>query len=195
MVVLMQETLKNLAKAFVGESQARNRYTMYSNIARKEGFEQISAIFAETAEQEREHATILYKLIVQLNGGKESSVHVDAEVPIMRATTLENLKAAMAGENYEWGTMYPDFAAIALQEGLKDVAAKLKLIAVAETHHAERYGKLITEVEHGTVFKKEHEIEWTCRQCGYVHKGKQPPLECPLCGHAKGFYQRKLEEY
>ncbi len=191
----MNETLKNLAMAFVGESQARNRYTMYASVARKEGFEQISAIFAETAEQEREHASVLYKLIVQLNAGKEPALHVEAEVPIARGTTLENLKAAMAGENYEWGTMYPDFAAIALKEGLKDVAAKLKLIAVAETHHSERYGKLIKEVENGTVFKKEEEIEWTCRQCGYVHKGKQPPLECPLCNHAQGFYQRKLEEY
>jgi len=190
----MNQTITNLAKAFVGESQARNRYTMYASVARKEGYEQISAIFLETAEQEREHASILYKMIVELNGGKEPALHVETEVPIARGTTAENLKAAMEGENHEWGSMYPDFSSVALQEGHKEIAAKLKLIAVAEKHHSERYSKLLELVKLG-FFKREKEIEWTCRQCGYVHKGTQPPTECPLCGHAKGFYQRRLDEY
>lgn len=190
----MNQTIANLAKAFVGESQARNRYTMYASVARKEGYEQISAIFLETAEQEREHASLLYKAMIQLNDGKEPALHIDAEVPLARSTTLENLKAAAAGEQYEWGMMYPNFADVAMKEGLKEIGAKLKLIAVAEKHHEERYKKLLELVELG-FFQRKEEIEWTCRQCGYVHTGKQPPLQCPLCGHAQGFYQRKLEEY
>jgi len=192
--IIMNQTITNLAKAFVGESQARNRYTMYASVAKKEGYEQIAAIFLETAEQEREHASILYKLLIELNGGKEPALHIETEVPLVRGTTLENLKAAMAGEQYEWGTMYPEFAETALKEGLKDVAAKFKGLIVAETHHEERYAKLVQLVELG-FFKREEEIEWTCQQCGHVHKGKQPPLQCPLCGHEKSFFQKKLEEY
>ncbi len=188
------ETITNLAKAFVGESQARNRYTMYASVARKEGYEQVAAIFLETAEQEREHASILYKLLIQLNGGKEPSLRVETEVPLMRGTTPENLKAAMEGEIYEWGTMYPEFAEVALKEGQREAAAKFKGLIVAETHHAEKYKALFTLVEAG-FFKREEETEWVCRQCGHVHRGRQPPLRCPLCGHEQSFFQKRLEEY
>ena len=190
----MNQTVANLAKAFVGESQARNRYTMYASVARKEGYEQVSAIFLETAEQEREHASIIYKFLIALNGGKEPALSVEAEVPLAYGTTAENLKAAISGEDHEWGSMYPDFSAVALQEGHKDIAAKLKSIAVAEKHHSERYAKLLALVELG-FFKRAEETEWVCRQCGFVHKGKQAPLECPLCGHPQSFYQKRLEEY
>ncbi len=188
------ETITNLAKAFAGESQARNRYTMYASIAKKEGYEQVAAVFAETAEQEREHASILYKLLIALNDGKEPALHIETDVSLVRGTTLENLKAAMEGEIYEWGTMYPEFAETAIKEGHREIAAKFKGLIVAETHHAERYAKLLELVELG-FFKREEEITWVCRECGHVHKGKQPPLECPLCGHAKSFFQKKLEEY
>ncbi len=193
----IKQTIINLGKAFVGESEARNRYTMYASVARKEGYEQISAIFLETAEQEREHASILYKFLVALKGKEEvpEPLLIDTAVPISYGTTIENLKAAIAGEDYERKIMYVEFANMAEKEGFKDIAAKMRLIDVAETHHSERYNKILKELESGAIFKKKQEIEWTCRQCGYVHKGKEAPDTCPLCGHPKSFYQRKLEEY
>lgn len=194
----MQETIKNLAKAFIGESQARNRYTMYSKVAKDEGFEQIAEIFLITADNEREHAAILFKMISQLKSQSQedlSKITVEAETPTTYGTTAENLKAAIAGENWEFSTMYPGFADVAEKEGLKDVAARLRSIAKAETHHEERYLKILKEVEANTVFKKDEEVEWVCRECGYVHKGKTPPEKCPSCDHEKKFYQVKCETY
>jgi rubrerythrin len=194
----MTKTLENLAKAFVGESQARNRYTMYSKVAKKEGFEQIAAIFLETADQEREHAAQLFKMInaLQLEAGETAKeLSIPAGVPTVYATTKENLTAAIGGENYEYTAMYPEFAATAAEEGLSQVAARLRSIGKAEEHHEERYKKLLVEVEAGTVFEKETEVWWYCRECGYMHFGKRPPEKCPACDHEKAYYQVKSEQY
>ena len=193
----MKKTLENLAKAFIGESQARNRYHYYSKQAKKEGFEQIAAIFTETAEQEKEHASQLFKRIQELKEGEEGDeeIKVDSGVPNVFEDTAENLKAAIAGENYEHTSMYPEFADQAEKDGLKDVADQLRAIAKAEEHHEERYQKLLNEVEAGTVFKKKEKTMWVCRECGYVHVGTEPPEECPSCFHAKAYYQVKCEKY
>jgi len=194
----MNETIKNLAKAFIGESQARNRYTFYSKIARKEGFEQIAEIFLITADNEKEHASWLFKLINELKNESEENLNeikVEALAPTIFGTTADNLKAAIAGENYEHTTMYPEFAEVAEKEGFPEIAKRLRAIAVAEKHHEERYKKLLKEVESGTVFKKEKEVWWVCRECGYVHFGTEPPEKCPSCDHEKSFYQIKCEEY
>jgi len=193
----MKKTLDCLAKAFIGESMARNRYTMYSKIAKKEGFEQIAEIFLITADNEREHAAQIFIMIdeLKINAKKFDALHVGAEVPTTYSTTAENLKAAIAGENYEHAIMYPEFAAIAKTERLAEVSDRLLAIAKAEEHHEERYLKLLRVVEDGTVFKKEIEVAWVCRECGYVHYGKVPPAKCPSCGHERAYYQVKCEEY
>jgi rubrerythrin len=192
----LKQTFLNLGAAFVGESMARNRYTMYNKVARTEGFEQIAGIFAETAEQEREHATILFHFlqdIKQENGGQLKLAN--AEVPLVLGTTAENLQAAIDGEHYETTTMYPGFADVAEQEGYTEIAKRLRAIAIAEAHHEERYSKLLKEVKGHSVFKKDHKIVWVCRECGYVHEGAEAPDICPACHHAKSFYQVKAEEY
>ncbi len=193
----MKQTLECLAKAFIGESQARNRYTMYSKVAKKEGFEQIAEIFLVTADNEREHAAQIFKLIKELKdkGEKFDELNVEAGVPTTYGTTAENLKAAIAGENWEHVTMYPEFAAIAKKEGLTEIADQLLAIAKAEEHHEERYLKLLKVVEDGSAFKKDKEVYWVCRECGYVHYGKVPPAKCPSCGHERKYYQIKCEEY
>ncbi len=193
----MTKTIENLAKAFIGESQARNRYTFYSKIAKKEGFEQIAEIFLITAENEREHASWLFKLINELKkkGEKVEEIKVEASVPTTFGNTAENLRAAIAGENYEHTKMYPEFADVAEKEGFKEIAKRLRAIAVAEKHHEERYRKILKEVEAGTIFKKEKEVWWVCRECGYIYFGKEPPERCPSCDHEKSFYQIKCEEY
>ncbi len=194
----MKETIKNLTKAFIGESQARNRYTFYAKIARKEGFEQIAEIFLVTAENEKEHASWLFKLINELkkqSGEILDEIKVEVEAPTILDSTIENLKAAIAGENYEYTKMYPEFADIAEKEGFSAIAKRLRAIAVAEKHHEERYKKLLKEVEAGTIFKKEKKMWWVCRECGYVHFGTEPPAKCPSCDHERGFYQVKCEEY
>ena len=194
----MSETIKNLAKAFIGESQARNRYTMYSKVAKKEGLEQIAEIFLITADNEREHAAKLFEEIQNLKKHSKEEIEtikVEAEAPTTYSTTAENLKAAIAGENWEHVTMYPEFAAKAEEEGYGKIAERLKAIATAEEHHEERYKKLLANVEAGTVFEKEEEVWWVCRECGYVHFGKKAPKECPSCNHAQAFYQLKCEQY
>lgn len=194
----MQETIKNLAKAFVGESQARNRYTFYAKVAIKEGFEQIGAIFQDTADQEKTHAKRLFEHIQKLKKGVQEDlgeIKVEAAVPTAYGTTIENLKAAIAGENWEHTSMYPEFAAVAEKEGFSEIAQRLRSIAKAEEHHEERYIKLLKEVEAGTVFKKDKEIWWVCRECGYQHFGIEPPEKCPSCDHPRAFYQVKCEEF
>lgn len=194
----MKETIKNLTEAFIGESQARNRYTFYSKIARKEGFEQIAEVFLITAENEKEHANWLFRLINELkkkSNEKLDEIKVEAVAPTILGTTTENLKAAIAGENYEHTKMYPEFADVAEKEGFPEIARRLRAIAKAEEHHEERFKKLLKEVEAGTLFKKEKEVWWVCRECGYTHFGKEPPQECPSCSHSKSFYQVKCEEY
>ncbi|MEK6973121.1 MAG: rubrerythrin [archaeon] len=194
----MKNTIQNLAKAFIGESQARNRYTYYSKIAKKEGYEQIGEIFQLTADQEKEHASWLMKMINELKkktSDNLNEIKVEVSVPTIVATTVENLKAAIAGENYEYSKMYPEFASVADKEGLNDIGKRFRAIAVAEKHHEERYKKLLEQLEKGTLFKKKDAVWWVCRECGYVHFGKEPPEKCPSCDHEKGFYQLKCEEY
>ena len=194
----MRKTLENLVKAFIGESQARNRYTLYAKVARDEGYEQIAEIFLLTAENEKEHALTLYRLINELKGklGEEvKEVKVEAAAPLALGSTAENLKAAIAGENYEHTKMYPEFAKVAEEEGLAEIAGRLRAIAKAEEHHEERFKKLLKEVEAGTVFRKDREVWWVCMECGYVHYGVEPPEKCPSCGHPRSYFQVKCEEY
>ena len=193
----MKKTLENLSKAFIGESQARNRYTLYSKIAKNEGYVQISDIFFITADNEREHAKWLFRMIQNLKKefGDVDAVTVEAEAPLVMATTPENIKAAIAGEHYENSEMYPGFADVADDEGLDDVAVRLRAIGKAEEHHESRYKKLLDIVESGTVLEKDHEVKWVCTKCGYVHTAAKPPLKCPACDHASKYYEILCEEY
>jgi len=183
-----------LTKAFIGESQARNRYTFYASAAKKEGYEQIAEIFLITAKNEKEHAKRIFELIQKLKG-KIDEIAVEATAPTTLGKTAENLKAAIAGERYEYKEMYPEFAKVAKKEKLPKIAARLTAIAKAEEHHEERYKKLLKQVQKKTVFKKKKEIWWVCRECGYVSLGKRPPVKCPSCDHAQSFFQVKCEEY
>ena len=191
------KTLENLIKAFIGESQARNRYTFYASKARKEGYEQIAEVFTITAENEKEHAETLYELALKLarEHGVEGALSVEAAAPLALGDTVENLKAAIAGEHYEHTEMYPNFAKVAEEEGYPDIAARLRAIAKAEEHHEERFKKLLKELEGGTLYKKGKKVWWVCRKCGYVHYGEEPPPKCPSCGHARNYFQLKCEEY
>jgi len=193
----MHKTLENLTKAFIGESQARNRYTFYAKIARKEGFEQIAEIFLITAENEKEHAKRLFEHIQELKKKLKAGdeIKVEAAAPTVYGNTAKNLAAAIAGENYEHTEMYPGFAKMAEEEGLVKIAQRLRAIAIAEKHHEERYRKLLKEVKDKSVFKKKKAVWWVCRECGYVHFGTEPPAKCPSCDHARSFYQVKCEEY
>lgn len=195
----MQKTIENLTKAFIGESQARNRYSMYAKIAKNEGYEQISAIFEETAEQEREHAKQLFKMINELKKesgeNKYEEIVVEASAPTTLGSTIENIKASIGGEHYEYESMYPEFSKIAQEEGLAKISARLISIAKAEAHHEERYLKLLAVLEQDSVFKKEEETSWVCRKCGYAHTGKNAPQRCPACDHPVAYYQVKCEQY
>ena len=178
------ETEKNLLKSFAGESQARNRYTYFASIAKKEGYVQISANFETTANQEKEHAKRMFKF---LEGG---SVEITASYPAGKlGTTAENLKEAACGENEEWTELYPSFADIAEKEGFPAVAAMYRNISVAEEHHEARYLNLLAKLEDGTIFEKEEETEWVCRNCGYVHKGSKAVNTCPACLHPQAFFE------
>ncbi len=194
----MQKTLENLTKAFIGESQARNRYTYYAQKAKNEGFEQIAAIFLETAEQEKTHAKRLFEHIQQLKekiGGDLNEIKTEAVAPTVYNTTIENLKAAIEGEHHETAEMYPEFAKIAEEEGLPEIAHRFESIAKAEAHHEERYQKLVELLENGTIFKRSTETIWVCRECGYVFVGEEPPAKCPSCDHPRSYYQVKSENY
>ena len=190
----MSETIKNLAKAFIGESQARNRYTMYAKTAKKEGYEQISEIFLITADNEREHAKWLFKMIQGLKENGEA-IAVESEAPTVLGTTIENLKAAIGGENYEYTTMYPEFAAKADEEGHSEIAKRLRAIGAAEKHHEDRYKALLAELEGNTLRKKAEPTQWVCRKCGYVHIGTEPPETCPSCDHEMKYFELKCEAY
>jgi len=184
------KTEKNLLTAFAGESQARNRYSYFAGKAKKEGYEQISTIFEETANQEKEHAKRLFKL---LEGGE---VEISASFPAgVIGTTLENLKASAAGENHEHLHMYPGFAKTAREEGLEDIAKIFEAIAVAEKQHEKRYLALAYNIETGRVFKKDKEVMWRCRNCGYVHYGKEAPEKCPACDHPQAYFELLGENY
>ena len=178
------KTERNLLTAFAGESQARNRYTYFASKARKEGYVQIADIFAETANQEREHAKRLFKF---LEGGE---VEIAAAFPAgVIGTTPENLKAAAAGENYEWTEMYPGFAKLAREEGFEGIAAVFEAISVAERQHEKRYNDLLANIEAGRVFKRSKPVIWRCRNCGYLHEGTEAPRECPACAHPQAHFE------
>ncbi|MDR0347917.1 MAG: rubrerythrin family protein [Tannerella sp.] len=184
------KTEQNLLKAFAGESQARSRYTFFASAAKKEGYEQISAVFMETAEQEKEHAKRFFKF---LEGGM---LEITATFPAGKiGTTRENLEAAAAGENEEWTELYPAWADIAEQEGFKNIAVAFRMIAKVEAEHESRYRKLLSNVTEGSVFQKEEPIKWQCRNCGYVHEGKTAPQKCPACEHPQAFFEPMKENY
>ena len=171
------KTEKNLIEAFSGESQARNKYTYFASVAKKEGYEQIAGIFLETADNEKEHAKLHYKY---LNGIGD---------------TLANLNDAAAGENYEWVDMYAKFAKEAEEEGFKEIAATFKMIGEVEKHHEERYRALIKNLEEGKVFKKDGVVVWKCRNCGHIHVGTEAPEICPTCKHPKAYFELQAENY
>ena len=180
------KTEQNLLKAFAGESQARTRYTFFASVAKKEGFEQISAIFTETAEQEKEHAKKFFRF---LEGGM---VEITASYPAgVIGTTAENLLAAAEGELEEWGELYPDFAKVADEEGFPQIAATFRMVAKVEVEHEKRYRRLYKRVIDGTVFER----EWQCRNCGYVHRGKNAPATCPVCQHPQAFFEEEKQNY
>lgn len=179
-------TEKNLLTSFAGESQARNRYTFFASAAKKEGYEQIAAIFTETAEQEKEHAKRMFKY---LEGG---CVEITASFPAgVIGSTAENLRAAAAGENEEWSKDYPMFADIADEEGFPEIAAMYRNISVAEKGHEERYLAFLRNIESGEVFKKGEKTVWQCRNCGYIHEGTEAPEACPACLHPQAYFEVK----
>jgi rubrerythrin len=184
------ETEKNLLKAFAGESQARNRYTYFASVAKKDGYEQISALFLETAENEKEHAKVFFKY---LEGGP---VEITATYPAGKiGITAENLLAAANGEKEEWSELYPDFEKTARKEGFKEIAESFKEIAEVEEKHEKRYRKLLDNVKNKRVFKKDKTVKWKCRNCGYVHEGKDAPDTCPACKHPQSYYEVLEENY
>ena len=184
------KTEQNLLKSFAGESQARSRYTFFASVAKKEGYEQIAGVFMETAEQEKEHAKKFFKY---LEGGM---VEITASYPAgIISTTAENLKAAADGENEEWADLNPEFAQIAQEEGFPQIANTFRQIAKVEAEHEARYRKLLERVETGKVFERDEEIEWQCRNCGYVLKGKKAPMKCPACEHPQAYFEPKKNNY
>lgn len=188
--VMGTETEKNLLKAFAGESQARNRYTYFAAAARKEGYAQMSQIFEETANQEKEHAKRLFKF---LEGGE---LEITAAFPGgVIGTTLENLKAAAAGEHHEHSIMYPEFAKTANDEGLADIAQVFMAIAVAEKQHEKRYLALAANIEAGQVFKRQEKVTWRCANCGYVHEGEEAVAVCPACAHTQVHFELLAENW
>ena len=183
-------TEKNLLASFAGESQARNRYTYFASVAKKAGFEQISEIFLETADNEKEHAKRFFKL---LEGG---DVEITVSYPAgVIGDTAQNLQAAAAGENLEWTKLYKEAEEVAREEGFEEIAKQFKEIAEVEEQHEKRYRKLLKNVKEGKVFKKDTVVKWKCRNCGYVHEGKEAPEECPACAHPQSYYELLCENY
>lgn len=184
------QTEKNVLAAFAGESQARNRYTYFASVARKEGYEQIAAIFLDTADNEKEHAKVFFSL---LEGG---DAEITASYPAgVIGDTAANLAAAAAGERLEWTTLYQNFAETAEKEGFKEIAIAFKEIAEVEEQHEKRYLKLLENVRNGKVFQRDEVVLWRCRNCGYVHKGKSAPKICPACKHPQAYYELMAENY
>ena len=184
------KTEQNLLKAFAGESQARTRYTYFAGVAKKEGYEQVAGVFLETAEQEKEHAKRFFKF---LEGGM---LEITASYPAgIIGTTPQNLLAAAEGELEEWDIIYKEFADVAQEEGFPQIATVFRMIARVEAEHEARYRKLLANILDGSVFKKEEEIEWQCRNCGYVHTGKDAPVKCPACEHPQAHFEPKKTNY
>ena len=184
------QTEKNLLKSFAGESQARMRYNYFASVAVKEGYEQIAAIFTETADQEKEHAKKFFKY---LEGG---DVEITATYPAgMIGTTAENLKAAAMGEHEEHTELYPHFAKVADEEGFTAIANTFRKIATVEAHHEKRYLRLLARLENGSTFKREEEIHWQCRNCGFIDKGLEAPVSCPACAHPQAYFEEEKQNY
>lgn len=183
-------TEQNLLKAFAGESQARNRYTFFASVAKKEGYEQIAGVFMETAEQEKEHAKRFFKY---LEGGP---LTITASYPAgIIGTTTENLLAAAEGEHEEWDVLYAEFGDVAEKEGSPEIANTFRQIAKVEAEHEKRYLKLLSRITDGNFFVRDNEIWWQCRNCGYVIKAKEAPLKCPACAHPQSYFEPKKENY
>lgn len=183
-------TEQNLINAFAGESQARNRYTYYAKVAEHEGYEQIAAIFRETADNETEHARLFYTHI-----GKNPLGHVDSFYPFEIGTTEDNLNSAIAGELEEFDVLYAEAEQTAKEEGFDAVANTFHNVRIVEEHHAKRYKELLKVLQDGTIFNKDEEVTWVCRKCGYIYKGKAAPVHCPNCYHPQGFFQVLCEKY
>jgi len=188
------KTAENLMKAFAGESQARNRYTYYAAIAKKEGYVQIQNIFLETAENEKEHAKRFFKFLNE--SLKDEVVEINnATYPVSLGDTRSNLLAAARGENEEWADLYPHFADVADEEGFNEIAEVFRRIAEIEKHHEARYRKLLENLENDKVFKKDTVVRWKCNNCGYIHTGEEAPAECPACAHPQGLFEVFVETY
>ncbi len=186
-------TAENLMKAFAGESQARTRYTYYASAAKKEGYVQISNLFMETAENEKEHAKRFFKFLNESLKGE--MVEITADYPVGLGDTKTNLLYAANGENEEWTELYPAFADVAEEEGFKEVATAFRKIAEVEKHHEARYRKLLDNIENGTTYKKENVVLWKCNNCGYIHEGTSAPEVCPACQHPQGYFEVFAETY
>lgn len=188
------KTAENLLKAFAGESQARNRYTFYASAAKKEGYVQIYNIFMETAENEKEHAKIFYKFL--LNDFQDENIKIDGTYPIaLHGDTLSNLKAAANGENEEWSEMYPAFAEVAKEEGFEQISIAFSKISEIEKHHSNRFNKLAQNIENDMVFKRDEVKLWKCNNCGYIFEGKEAPQKCPACLHPRAYFEILSENY
>ena len=184
------KTEQNLLKSFAGESQARTRYTFFASVAKKEGYEQIAGVFMETAEQEKEHAKRFFKF---LEGG---DLEITASYPAGKiGTTAENLMAAAMGEHEEWDVLYAEFAKVADEEGFSEIAEVFRRVALVEAEHERRYLKLLSRITDGDFFVRDGEIWWQCRNCGYIIKGKEAPLQCPACAHPRAYFEPKKENY
>lgn len=194
----MIQTLENLSKAFSGEGIARNRYTIYSKIAMNEWFDQVGEIFLLTADNEREHAKWILRMINDIKTSQwlaMDEISVEISVPNTLWTTIKNLESSIEWEEYEFLTMYPEFAETAKKEGFPEIAARLNAIAIAENHHKQRFEKLLNQIENETFFKKEENTSWMCRKCGYMHTWKTPPAKCPSCNHETAYFQIICENY
>jgi rubrerythrin len=187
------KTAENLMKAFAGESQARNRYTYYASAAKKQGYVQISNIFLETAENEKEHAKIFFKFLNEsLNG---EVIEINATFPVGLSDTKANLLGAANGENEEWAELYPEFARVADEEGFANIALIFRKISEVEKHHEERYRQLLNSIEKNTIYKRDTVVSWKCNNCGYIHEGETAPELCPACAHPQGYFEVISENY
>jgi rubrerythrin len=187
------KTAENLLKSFAGESQARNRYTYYASIAKKEGYIQIGNIFTETAENEKEHAERFFKFLKE--DFQREAIEITASYPIALGDTKLNLGAAASGENEEWSDLYPAFAKVAEEEGYSQVASVFRVIATVEKHHEERFNALLANIENNKVFKKDEETVWKCSNCGYIYTGKEAPKVCPSCEHPQSYFEVSCDNY
>ena len=188
------KTAENLMKSFAGECQARTRYTYYSSIAKKQGYVQISNIFMETAEQEKEHAKKFYKYLKE--DFADEMIEINAAYPVsFHEDTMTNLKAAAAGENEEWTELYPEFAKVAREEGFEAIAITFERVSEVEKRHEARYNKLAKNIEEGKVFKKDEKVFWKCLNCGHIHEGEEAPVVCPTCIHPQGYFEVFVEAY